>query len=77
MPDRPPPRLARGPHPGHHARLASRHDDARVLDPSRGPSVPGVNANPTTYLASRLMVAKGPAYAEQVAILQEIGRAHV
>ena len=36
------------------------------------PRSPGVNANPTTYLASKLIVAKGPRYDEQVALLRKV-----
>ena len=73
MPDRPEPRLAHGPHPAHHQRLAAG-DDARVLDPSQAPVVPGVSASPTAYLASRLMVAKGAKFDDQVALLQLVAQ---
>src|SRR5829696_3416408 len=73
MPDRPEPRLARGPHRSHHEGLAAGHD-ARVLDPSQAPVVPGVDPSPTAYVATRLMVAKGPRLDAQVALLQMVAQ---
>src|SRR6188472_172640 len=73
MPDRPEIRLARGPRPAHHERLAAA-DEARVLDPSVAPTVPGLSSEPTAYVGSRLMVAKGPKLDAQVALLKMVAQ---
>src|SRR5215212_1519318 len=73
MPDRPAPRLARGPHPAQHERLAALAGE-RVLDSSQAPAVPGVSANPTAYVGSRLIVAKGPKFDAQVTVLQRVAQ---